>query len=140
MKNSTKPSLNRSIGYDEIQHQLTNNKTFTIIRNHYLKDNRGELLEEENNKTNNNNSEIAYIAADVNGIPTRIIIDTGANVSLIDNLELNRIQNGNKEIIPTLPINNITLIGATGRQNKTIRKQVQLEAVSYTHLDVYKRQ
>ena len=56
-------------------------------------------MEEENTKTNNNNSEIAYIAADVNGIPTRIMIDTGANVSLIDNLELNRIQNGNKEII-----------------------------------------
>ena len=60
--------------------------------------------------------------------------------------------------IPTLPINNVTIIGATGRQNKTIRKQVSLEItsqgvtiplpflvasglpVSYTHLDVYKRQ
>ena len=46
------------------------------------------------------------------------MIDTGANVSLIDRVELNRIQAENKTIIPTLPINNIILIGATGRQNK----------------------
>ena len=29
--------------------------------------------------------------------------------------------------IPTLPINNIIIIGATGKQNKSIRKQVSLE-------------
>ena len=45
-------------------------------------------------------------------------------------MELNRIQLENKTSIPTLPINNIILIGATGRQNKTIRHQVQLEVSS----------
>ena len=54
------------------------------------------------------------------------MIDTGANVSLIDNIELNKIQEKSKKIIPTLPVNNIVLIGATGRQNKTVRKQVML--------------
>ena len=58
------------------------------------------------------------------------MVDTGANVSLIDKLELNRIQLENQTTIPTLPINNIILIGATGRQNKTIRHQVQLEVLS----------
>ena len=58
------------------------------------------------------------------------MVDTGANVSLIDKLELNRIQLENQTTIPTLPINNIILIGATGRQNKTIRHQVQLEVSS----------
>ena len=54
----------------------------------------------------------------------------GANVSLIDSTELNRIQEQCKKIIPTLPVNNITLIGATGCQNKSVRKQVLLEVKS----------
>ena len=98
----------------------------TVQMNKFNQDN---YLNKQNNN-NNNNSEIAYISAEVNGIFTKIMIDTGANVSLIDQLELNKIQSRSKETIPTLPINNITLIGATGRQNKTIRKQVQLEVTS----------
>ena len=127
VKKPKEPSLNRSFGYD-ILDRRTNNETITIIRSHYLKDIRGELLEEEDNKTNNN--EIAYITAEVNGIPTKIMIDTGANVSLIDSTELNKIQKENKEIIPTLPVNNIILVGATGRQNKTVKKQVRLEVTN----------
>ena len=107
------------------------------------------------------------------------MIDTGSNISLIDQIKLNKIQQKCSTPIPTLPINNITIIGATGRQNKTVQKQVSLELesegltftmsflvasglpfsilvgcdmlrqysaiinlkpVSYTHLDVYKRQ
>ena len=55
------------------------------------------------------------------------MIDTGANVSLIDNIELGRIQEMGNKTIPTLPVNNIVLSGATGHQNKTVRKQVMLE-------------
>ena len=73
---------------------------------------------------------IAYIAVKVNNIKATAMIDTGANVSLIDKVELDRIQSENKATIPTLPINNIVLIGATGRQNKTIRQQVQLDVSS----------
>ena len=74
------------------------------------------------------------------------MIDTGANISIIDQLELDRITELTTERMPTLPINNLTIIGATGKQNKTIRKQVFpgiqncFQPVSYTHLDVYKRQ
>ena len=81
------------------------------------------------------------------GVPTEMMIDTGANISLIDKTELNRIQEIVTERIPTLPIHNITIIGATGKQNKTIKQQVILQvaskgigipmvflAVSYTHL------
>ena len=32
--------------------------------------------------------------------------------------------------IPTLPVTNIILIGATGRQNKSVKKQVTLEVTS----------
>ena len=121
-----------------------------------MKNLREELLEEDGHKTKHN-TEIAFIIAEIIGVHAKIMIDTGANVSLIDNIELNKIQGKNKKIIPTLPVNNIVLIGATGRQNKTVRKQVMLELksngetitmeflvahgpVSYTHLDVYKRQ
>ena len=46
------------------------------------------------------------------------MIDMGANVSLINANELENIQRKCKRIISTLPVSNITLIGATGRQNK----------------------
>ena len=40
------------------------------------------------------------------------------------------IQENNTERIPTLPINNIAIIGATGKQNKTIKQQVSLDVRS----------
>ena len=58
------------------------------------------------------------------------MIDTGANVSIISNSELDRIQQECRKTLPVLPINNIVLVGATGRQNKTIRKQVSLSVTS----------
>ena len=58
------------------------------------------------------------------------MIDTGENVSLINSIELDRIQRECQEIIPTLPVNNINLIGATGRQNNSVRKQVLIEVKS----------
>ena len=44
------------------------------------------------------------------------MIDTGANVSLIDVIELNKILEEGKKHILTLPISNIVRIGATGSQ------------------------
>ena len=41
-----------------------------------------------------------------------------------------RIQSECGKTLPMLPVNNIVLIGATDRQNKTIRKQVSLSVVS----------
>ena len=59
---------------------------------------------------------------------TNVLIDT--NVSLIDSTEYHKIQKESKAILPTLPVSNIILIGATGRQNKTIKRQVSLEVTS----------
>ena len=50
-----------------------------------------------------------------------------SNISLINQPELERIQAHSRTPIPTLPINNMIIIGATGKQNKTVRKQVSLE-------------
>ena len=58
------------------------------------------------------------------------MIDTGANVSLIDINTYDKIQKESKTSLPTLPISNIILMGATGRQNKTIKRQVSLEVIS----------
>ena len=58
------------------------------------------------------------------------MIDTGANVSIINTIELERIQKECGRTLPILPVNNIILIGATGRQNKTIRKQVSVNVIS----------
>ena len=35
-----------------------------------------------------------------------------------------------RQSLPTLPVSNIVLIGATGKQNKTIKRQVSLEVMS----------
>ena len=116
MKNQQVTSLNRQFGYLLGRDKTTDN-TITIVHNHFLKNVREELLNEDTIMNNSWNNEIAYIIAQVNGLDTRFMIDTGANVSLIDNNEYHKIQKFSKIILPTLPI-----------------------PVSYTHLDVYKRQ
>ena len=120
----------RILKYNNNQSLRTDSQNLTIIYNYYLKNLREELLEETVTSRINQHNEILYITAQIEGIPTRIMIDTGANVSLINDAELERIQKQSKNIIPTLPVNNVILIGATGRQNKTVRKQVSLEIES----------
>ena len=66
----------------------------------------------------------------VYNVDVKFMIDTGANVSLIDINMYEKIQKESKISLPTLPISNIILIGATGRQNKTIKRQVSLEVIS----------
>ena len=58
------------------------------------------------------------------------MIDTDANVSIINTIELERIQRECGRTLPILPVNKIILVGATGRQNKTIRKQVSVNVIS----------
>ena len=84
-----------------------------------MKDIREDLLEESEININNNDNEIIYIIAEIEGISVPIMIDTGANVSIINRNELDRIQQECHKNLPVLPINNIVLVGATGRQNKT---------------------
>ena len=105
-------------------------KPITIIRNHYLKNIQAELMEERAIKGSSQNNDIVYIRIKLNGVLAEAMIDTGANVSIIDQLELDRITELTTERIPTLPINNLTIIGATGKQNKTIRKQVSLNVTN----------
>lgn len=59
-----------------------------------------------------------------------IMIHTGDNISLINSNELECIKQNTTEMIPTLPVHNITFIGATRRQNKTVRKQVLLDTMN----------
>ena len=131
MKTEDSPSLNQPYGGTRRMNRNVTDQTITIITNHYLKDIREELLEEDNHIINNNNSnEIVHVKANLNGTQTTIMIDMGSNVSLIDNTELERIQQNSIIPIPTLPINNIIIVGATGRQNKSVKKQVSLELTS----------
>ena len=81
-----------------IRDRHSNDQTITIITNHYLRDIREELLEEDNHI--NNNNEIVHVQANLNGTQTTIMIDTGSNVSLIDNIELERILQNSAIPIP----------------------------------------
>ena len=64
------------------------NKIITIVSNNYLKNIREELLEEEDNQLPRINNEIVHIQATVNGTITIIMIDTGSNISLINQTEM----------------------------------------------------
>ena len=130
MINFHDPSLLLSPGYEQELQGANNFKNITIICSNYLKNIRNELLEENTTSLNSQNNEIIYINAEVEGILAQIMIDTGANVSIINSVELDRIQKECRRTLPILPVNNIVLIGATGRQNKTIRKQVSLNIAS----------
>ena len=64
-----------------------------------------ELLEENATNVISHNHEITYITAEVEGVPTQIMIDTGANVSLINGTELEKIQKECQRALSTLPVN-----------------------------------
>lgn len=51
------------------------------------------------------NTEIVNVQA--NEVSVIIVINTGVNISLINSIKLNRIQEFNEEMIPILPIINI---------------------------------
>ena len=122
--------LLQSTGYRHRQNIGANNQKLTIIYNNYLKYLREELLEEAATNVISHNHEIIYITTEIEGVPTQIIIDTGANLSLINITDLEKMQKQRKRILPILPVNYIILIGATGRQNKTVRNQVSLGLTS----------
>ena len=69
------------------------------------------------------------------------LIDTG---SVINGLSEEWFNVNKKDIEPyeILPMTNSLIISAIGNKSKLIRKQIlcDIETVSYTHLDVYKRQ
>ena len=96
MRNYVDPSLIHSIGYN----YGTNSNKITILHSHYLKNIRQELLKEEGTDHRQCTHDIVYVTGQINGVTATLMIDTGANVSLMDSTE----------------------------------------PVSYTHLDVYKRQ
>ena len=88
----------------------------TLRTNNYLRDIREELLEERDNVVENHNkgnNGIVQIKANINGIESTLLIDTGSNVSLIDSVELERIKQNSNLPIPTLPINNIIPVSYT---------------------------
>ena len=84
MKINEYPSLNRSLGEQRLINKIKCNHKITIINNHYLKNIREDLLEEDQKHVNSNSdNEIIYISANLNGVKTTIMIDTGSNLSLI---------------------------------------------------------
>ena len=128
MKTQDSTLLQANTGQIEIINQ--HEESITIIQTNYLKNIQSDLMEERAAEEAKPNNEIVYVRVELQGVLTEMMINTGANISLIDKTELNRIQESSTERIPTLPIHNITIIGATGRQNKTVKQQVILNVTS----------
>ena len=77
----------------EGQRNKNNQEKITIIReNNYLRNIREDLTEEESHSGNQQNNQIIFITATLQGVLTDVMIDTGANVSLSDQVGLNRIK------------------------------------------------
>lgn len=113
--------------------QVTHHDKYNNLRyynNHYLKNIRDDLLEESQNNFDNLRPSIVYVNALLQGVETELMIDTGANVSLIDRTEFQRIQELSTVKIPTLPITNVIIIGATGRPNKSVKLQALIDVSS----------
>ena len=98
-----------------------------MIKNNYLRDIRKELLQEDEEIEAQHTNDIVYIKAKLEGVDADIMIDTGSNISLINQTELDRVEDKIQRSVPTLPITNMKFIGATGRQKITLKKQVMLE-------------
>ena len=109
MRTENSPSLDQSPG--ELKTMM--DKKITIIQTNYLKNIRDELIEENNDLMPSRNSEIVYISAQINGTNSTIMINTGSSISLIDQVELNRLQQGSRIPTPSLPINNVTTVSYT---------------------------
>lgn len=93
------------------RHDHIPSNIWTIIKTNYLRDIRDERIAFDcSNEEQTIITEIVNIRATDNEIPMVIMVDTGANISLISNTELDRIQKLNEEKISTLPVNNISLI------------------------------
>lgn len=86
-----------------------------------------DLLREEIHDDDNVESEVVSTILEVGGVRTEVIIDTGAEITIISEVMLHKIIAENTARIPTLPVTNVSFIGATGKKNQTIRKQVLLE-------------
>ena len=131
MNNFNDPSLIRVPGNSVTNKYGTRrDKDIIIIYANYLKNVRQDLNEEEIVTKPKGNDAIVYMEVEINQRRTLAMVDTGANASLIDSIELQRLETECKIIFPKLPINNVTLIGATGRQNKTVKRQTMMELES----------
>ena len=114
MRTPDGPSLQKEKGHIRTFNPIE--ESITVIRNYYLTNIQYDLMEERVAEEAKPNSEIVYVRVELQGVRTELMIDTGANISLIDNTDLIGIQESIAEKIPTLPIHNIIIIGATGRQ------------------------
>ena len=73
---------------------------FKIIRTNFLRDIREDLLDVDEEINTIPRNDIVYITAEIEDIETEIMIDTGSNISLINQIELNRIQEISGKNIP----------------------------------------
>lgn len=75
----------------------------------------------------NNEGEVVNVILNIGNINTQVIIDTGAEISLISEALFEKINEINAGQLPVLPVANVSFIGATGRKNQTIKLQALLD-------------
>ena len=81
MKTQDSPSLQANTRQIKILSQ--HEESITIIRNNYLKNIQSNLMEERMAEEAKSNNEFVYVRVELQGVLTEMMINTGANISLI---------------------------------------------------------
>lgn len=95
----------------------------TLMKNeeHFL------LEEEETGQTRAERVDLPHVLCSINGHTFPVLIDCGAQVTLISEEFLETLKDTTKSNFPTLPVTNINIRGVTGVRSKNVTKQVYLD-------------
>lgn len=85
-------------------------------------------MEEDNTEieTSEKQYRVSEVSCSINGITTKMLIDTGSEVTIISENLLEKIRKKTKKDTHQLPVQGMEIMGATGVQSKRITKQVWL--------------
>lgn len=98
-----------------------------IKHNYYLKNIIEDLINEEESDVPIRDSGVLSVMLTVSNVTVEVIIDTGAELTLINERMFEEILMLNNGTLPVLPVKDLSFVGATGRKNQTIKKQVLLD-------------
>jgi transposase InsO family protein len=79
---------------------------------------------------------VVTIDTEIYNVKCEVIIDTGSEISIVEEEFLSGLEDKAKCKARDLPVTNISMIGATGKINRTIHRQVMLELVDKCGLEI----
>lgn len=124
---------NENVNSEKLINVLEQNKEF-LVNNLQIKEGKSnvnslllDLLEEPKESTSQDDYSLAEIEVKIFEGIHKLIVDTGSEVSVVNQNYLDNVINKNKCKLNLMPAQNVSLVSASGARNKTISKQVLLD-------------